>query len=119
MSEHTHGIPGEILTGRTHSPNGGLSARVQYVTIVGPGVPALVPVSDRAPAVVVGESAPGFTVLRPAEAPGEGRTSYMASGAYVGPSGAMQSWREVFGHFNPVMLLDRTETWEQYRMLSV
>lgn len=118
MTEYTHGIPGEILRSRHHSPNGGISAHVDRVTVVGPNVPKIQRVTDDAPAVVIAQTTPGYVVLRPAAAPGEGRTSYMASGAYVAPYGFTEDWCDLFGDSRPYPLHDRTKTWAQYEAMS-
>lgn len=123
---YTHGIPGHIYRGQFHSPNGGISARVQRVTLVGPFVPELKgkfaqPVSDDAPAVTVTMTTPGHVVLVPVTPPAPDRTPYMASGAYVEMGGGSlyeDEWRAIFGHTGLVPLHDRTETWEQHRILT-
>jgi hypothetical protein len=120
MTEYTHGIPGHILKGQFHSPNGGISAACWEVTIVGPeveGVEHLRRVRDDAPAVRIDPRGRGYTALIPAESPPAGRTSYMTSGAYVEMGGGSLyevAWVRLFGHRMPVGLHDYTETWAQY-----
>ncbi len=112
-----HGIRALILTGWNHSPNGGISSKVDVVTIVGGHVPEQSPATADAPAVMFDETTPGYLVLRPSDEPGPGRTQYMASGAYVAPTD-FETWKRVFGHHLPVPLHDRTETWAQYDALT-
>lgn len=54
----------------------------------------------------------------PAQAVGEGRIGWMASGAYLIGSGCAREWRQVFGHDLPIPLHDRSETAAQYHALS-
>ncbi len=118
MTEHTHGMRGQIIYSPYSSPNGGLSQKAQQVTIVGPDIPAVDPVASNAPAVIVAETMPGYTVLRPAEDPAPDRTSYMASGNYVAPAVNGIAWRGVFGHYGAIPLHDRTESWAEYQQMS-
>lgn len=109
------GFRAEILTGPFHAPNGGLSAQVQRVTIVGLDVPEdcrIAAPSKDAPAVVLGETAPGYRVLRPAGGRLPGTVGWMASGAYVHSSDSR--WRDVAGTKLPLPLHDRTETVADY-----
>lgn len=114
MTHYTHGIPGQILRGQFHSPNEGISAYYEDVIIVGANVPPLRPVTDRAPAVVIGETLPGYVVLWPDVPVPAGSVGYMASGAYVAPTEGRQEWRKVFGHYGAIPLHDRIETQAQY-----
>jgi hypothetical protein len=105
------GLRVEILTGRFHAPNGGLSARVREVTILGidddrelpPFVQVVAP-SDEAPGVYL-LLQHGQFVAFPADAlPGQ---HLMASGAYLHTSDSR--WRDLIGHSLPIPLHDRTE----------
>ncbi len=124
MTDYTHGIPGNILTGQSHSPNGGLSATLHRVTIVGPeveGVEFLRPVTPDAPAVVIVHQGGGYVALEPADPPAPGHTQYSASGAYVEMGGGSlyaDAWRRLFGHEQPVHLHDRSDTWELHNLLT-
>lgn len=118
--EYTHGIPGSILTGQFHVPNGGISARFHRVTIVGPeidGAPHLRPIYPDAPAVRIQQRTAKYSALVPVEPVSPGRVGYMASGAYVVKDGGglyEDIWLEIFGHIMPVPLHDYSETWDSY-----
>lgn len=121
--EFTHGIPGTILRSRFTNAGGGISDTHEHVTVVGPDVPHVDEVRPSAPAVFITDPVvPAYRALRPVREPHQGGTEYMSSGAWVAPSegcpGAREAWRQVFGHYLPIPLHDRTETWTQYRQLS-
>jgi hypothetical protein len=127
--DYTHGIPGQILKGQFHSPNGGISATHWDVTIVGPDVNALKltngatlrPVRPNAPAVIVAGIGYGPTLRPLADPDGKTNTPYMASGAWVTMArGSLyeDAWISLFGARGPVPLHDRTETWGLYNILS-
>lgn len=106
------GLRLSILTDAHHSPNGGLSARVKFVTLVefdGKPLPKnaqVFPPSADAPAVrinrrqIYGE----YLTAYPMNTDG---AWFMASGAYLTTSDAR--YREITGMSYPVPLHDRTE----------
>ena len=115
--DRERGFRAEILTGPTHSPNGGLSARAQYVTIVGANVPDEMRtsyVTSDAPAVRM--SAWPHRFLVPAEKRTEDLIGPMASGAFVYSSDSR--WMELTSGSGPLALHDRYETAAQYNALS-
>lgn len=114
------GIRAAVYTGPHHSPNGGISSRVQWVTIVGPEVPDSLRrglPTDDAPAVKVRRLGRDV-VLEPVEAVPAGHVGYMSSGAYAHVSGMGPWWSELVGHDSPIRLHDRTETVGLYNALS-
>jgi hypothetical protein len=101
------GFPADIVAGPYTNANGGLSAQVDHVTVVGDEVPDYCRLSlptDLAPSVILAETAPGYRVLRPAEPTG---TDWMASGAYVHSRDSR--WKDLAGTRLPLPLHDRTE----------
>lgn len=104
---YTRGIRGSVL--RTRYSRGRIADQFEDVIVVGPEVPQLHPVRGDAPAVVIGESAPGYRVLRPAEPVPDGHLGYMAGGTYVVHSGCYDEWMRVFGHDLPMPLHDYVE----------
>jgi hypothetical protein len=111
---YAKGIRGQIVRGRWHNAAGGISEHYDEVIVVGEGVPEVLPVgAPDLPVVVVGETTPGYVVLRPAAPVADGRIGYMASGAYVASSGPMEYWREAFGHNLPIPLLDYAEKYNE------
>lgn len=114
------GLRLSVLTGEFHSPNGGMSARVKQVTLVGEGVAPVFPVTDEAPAVVLVTRYYGGQVLRnvePAVGPDAGNVGWMAGGAYVATSDSRV--RDLIGFYGALAFHDRQETPEQYRALSI
>ena len=114
------GLRLSVLTGEFHSPNGGISARVKQVTLVGEGVDPVFPVTDEAPAVVLVTRYFGGRILRnvePAVGPDEGNVGWMAGGAFVASMDSRVS--DLIGFYGAMALHDRQETPEQYRALSI
>ncbi|WP_370944060.1 hypothetical protein AB5J62_33805 [Amycolatopsis sp. cg5] len=91
----------------SHVICGDPEAREVYV--VGDGIPRSYPVYRDTPMVVLGETAPGYVVARPASRCPRDRNGYMASGAYIVQSGCYEDWISVFGHPLPIPLHDRAE----------
>ncbi len=105
-----------ILTGFTHSPNGGISAQATMLVLVGPGIPQHHAATSETPAVRLVRRSRGF-VAEPLTPVGPTRIGYMASGAYIAPMGFTDDWHEATGTYNPIPLHDRTETVDHYNAL--
>lgn len=106
------GLRVHILTGKFHSPNGGISAHVDEVTIVavnGEPLPAhmrVFPPTDAAPPVILYDRPDNSWVAYPV---GEDmRKWHMSSGAYINTTDSRFS--ELVGHYLPIPLHDRTES---------
>jgi hypothetical protein len=124
-STEPRGLVADILVGRYHAANGGISERVHRVTILDPSLTnttdarflsALRPATVDAPAVVLGETTPGYLVARPCGDQPEDSVGWMASGAWI----VSDDYRfaELTGSTRPIPLHDRTETAAQYAALS-
>lgn len=124
MTNYTAGLRATILTGpHGDCSNGGLSSRVKYVTVVGDDIPALHPVTDLAPAVMLDQTARGYLVLTPVLAPSDRPIGPMASGAYAVVTyegDGAKEWRARLGvtFSAAIPLHDRFETAAQYEALS-
>lgn len=129
-SAPTRGLMADVLTGWSHSPNGGISARVRKVVILddrllegdaaydryGEFVSKLWEPSENMPAVTLDQTLPGYIVALPGDPVPAGHVGYMASGAWIVSSD--RRFRELTGSGRPIPLHDRTETNAQYRALS-
>jgi hypothetical protein len=97
--------------------NGGISERCDYVTITGPGIPEIFEPGPERPEVrlvtrtICGEP---YCHAEPVEPPAEGRTPYMAGGAYVHTSDSRFTRLCRY----PIALHDRTDTWADHEILS-
>lgn len=111
------GFRAEILTGPYHSPNGGISATAQHVTIIGDAVPEelrLFTPDEEAPAVrMTGWQHRSFI---PVDKPAGAFIGPMASGAFV--YSLDSRWEDLTGSRGPIPLHDRYETAAQYNALS-
>lgn len=111
------GFYAEILTGPRHSPNGGISATRQFVTIIGDNVPEELRIwapDEKAPAVrMTGWQHRAFV---PVENPTDAIIGPMSSGAFVYSSDSR--WEDLTGSKGPIPLHDRYETAAQYDALS-
>jgi hypothetical protein len=113
----TRGIRAAIYKGPYHSPNGGLSSRVDHVTLTGPGVPEVDEPSDAAPEVWLETQRSGHRFASPADGRPADSVGWMASGAYI--MGEWSSpWRATFGDGVMIQLHDRSETAAAYASLS-
>jgi hypothetical protein len=91
--------------------NGGLSGRVDQVTLIGPGIAGVFAPTDDAPAVELGEAG-GCVHARPVDGPGPDRTWWMFGGCFIYTSDGR------FPFKGPLALHDRCETGDQARALS-
>lgn len=98
--------------------NGGISSKCRTVILVGEGIDEVFYVTPESPAVriekrrLIGSKEPYLTAY-PIEKSPEGRTSYMAGGAFIWSSDSR------FPADYPVPLHDRTDTWDDYNALSI
>lgn len=112
------GLLCQVLRGKHLCANGGISERVDHVTLVGPGVPEVFTPTDDAPMVRLDLLRLGGTVYPRALYEGGGRPGQtmgpMASGAMI--TGDAR-FRDVTGE-DAIKLLDRYETPAEYELLS-
>lgn len=90
--------------------NGGISSRVNAVTVVGPNVPRVTEATPDAPAVELTETVPGYVVAQPVEH--SGGVGPMAGGTFVYSSDSR------FPVKHPIPLHDRFETAAEYALYS-
>lgn len=113
------GLRADIYRNGTHDfSNGGISAKAEEVTLVGPGIPEIFPVTDAAPAVILRTRTIGgqpYVNAQPLNRP-EGCQDHgpMMGGTFIYSSDSR--FRELCAY--PVPLHDRFETAEQYRRNS-
>ena len=117
MSEsYTHGLRVGIYKHKEETfSNGGISEKCDEVTLVGPGVPALFPVTEKAPAVqlvkrrlgVLDNPGPVIVHAEPVDPPRKGTHGWMAGGSFIASSDSR--FGEAVGFYGAVSLHDRSE----------
>lgn len=97
-------------SGTADFSNDGLSNHFHEVTIIGPGVPSVSPVTDIAPAVTLGSlhSIDGVTVSAAPVTNGNGTRWSMFGGAFLWSEDSR--WKTITGTKGPIQLHDRYET---------
>lgn len=124
LGKEVRGLTADLYrSSLSDSSNGGISSTVDEVTIVGPEIDAahgnIFPPSEDAPAVrivkltIMGHE---YVHLEPVEPVPAGHVGYVAGGTFVYTPDSR--FREATGVHYPVPLCDRTDTLEQYRVLS-
>lgn len=103
------GLLATVLTGPRHAPNGGLSAHVREVVVIGDRIPELQEASADRPAVRLVERLRGFFVAEPVAPLLPGLAGYSASGAHIEPAGHTPEWRAATGSYLPIPLHDRAQ----------
>lgn len=103
-----------VLRGRSDCSNGGLTSKYDSLVLVGPGVPEVFEPSDTSPALEL-KFKGGIPCAFPESSVDSNSVGWMFGGAFV--YSCDSRFRKI-NDGNPIKVMDRQETYEQYKALS-